>query len=129
MDIRAPLRQIRLFFSQMADKPRTEIADREFTSRLILGTGKFASNELIAMRSLPSGTDGTVALRRADLSRQTRSVREHSRFHRSERFFFCRTRAARETRKRRWAARLAASAGLPKWIKLEIHPTLRYFAS
>jgi len=56
--------------SPMADKPsKLKIADREFTSRLIVGTGKFASNELMRDALIASGTElVTVALRRADLS-------------------------------------------------------------
>ena len=46
-----------------------KIADREFASRLILGTGKFASPELMRDALEASGTEMvTVALRRADLS-------------------------------------------------------------
>src|SRR5437764_1478997 len=54
----------------MADKPsKLKIADREFTSRLIVGTGKFASNELMRDALIASGTElVTVALRRADIS-------------------------------------------------------------
>src|ERR1700752_2710228 len=54
----------------MADKPsKLKIADREFTSRLIVGTGKFASNELMRDALVASGAElVTVALRRADLS-------------------------------------------------------------
>src|SRR6266478_7614425 len=54
----------------MSDKPsKLKIADREFTSRLLVGTGKFASNELMRDALLASGTEiVTVALRRADLS-------------------------------------------------------------
>src|SRR5947208_616236 len=54
----------------MADKPsKLKIADREFTSRLLVGTGKFASNELMRDALVASGTElVTVALRRADLS-------------------------------------------------------------
>ena len=41
-----------------------KIADREFTSRLILGTGKFASPELMRDALGASGTEiVTVALR------------------------------------------------------------------
>src|SRR5205823_13089936 len=59
-----------IYFLVMADKPsKLKIADREFTSRLILGTGKFASNELMRDALIASGTElVTVALRRADLS-------------------------------------------------------------
>ena len=54
----------------MSDKPsKLKIADREFTSRLLVGTGKFASNELMRDALEASGTEMvTVALRRADLS-------------------------------------------------------------
>ena len=46
-----------------------KIADREFASRLILGTGKFASPELMRDALEASETEMvTVALRRADLS-------------------------------------------------------------
>ena len=72
----------------MSDKPsKLKIAGREFTSRLLVGTGKFASNELMRDALEASGTEiVTVALRRADLVRQGRPVREHPRFHRSETF-------------------------------------------
>jgi thiazole synthase ThiGH ThiG subunit len=54
----------------MADKPsKLKIADREFSSRLLVGTGKFASNELMRDALIASGTElVTVALRRADIS-------------------------------------------------------------
>ena len=54
----------------MSDKPsKLKIADREFTSRLLVGTGKFSSNEAMRDALDASGTEiVTVALRRADLS-------------------------------------------------------------
>ena len=54
----------------MSDKPsKLKIADREFTSRLLVGTGKFSSNEAMRDALAASGTEiVTVALRRADLS-------------------------------------------------------------
>src|ERR1041384_55402 len=54
----------------MTDRPqRLHIADREFDSRLIIGTGKFASGDLMAAALEASGAElVTVALRRADLS-------------------------------------------------------------
>ena len=52
----------------MQNQPLT-IADRSFRSRLMLGTGKFASGELMRDAIIASGTEiVTVALRRADLS-------------------------------------------------------------
>ena len=45
------------------------IADRTFCSRLMAGTGKFASNALMRDTLASSGTEiVTVALRRADLT-------------------------------------------------------------
>src|SRR5437660_10981074 len=54
----------------MSDKPsKLKIADREFSSRLLVGTGKFSSNETMRNALVASGTEiVTVALRRADLS-------------------------------------------------------------
>ena len=54
----------------MSDKPsKLTIAGREFSSRLLLGTGKFSSNEAMRDALDASGTAlVTVALRRADLS-------------------------------------------------------------
>src|SRR5690242_21296708 len=54
----------------MSDKPsKLKISGREFTSRLLVGTGKFASNELMRDTLVASGTEiVTVALRRVDLS-------------------------------------------------------------
>src|SRR5438552_4078777 len=54
----------------MTDKPsRLRIAGREFASRLIMGTGKFASGEIMAAALEASGAElVTVALRRADLT-------------------------------------------------------------
>ena len=56
----------------MTDKPqKLRIANRDFNSRLIMGTGKFASGEIMASALEASGAElVTVALRRADLSGQ-----------------------------------------------------------
>ena len=65
----APLREF-VYPLSMSDKPsKLKIADREFTSRLLVGTGKFASNDLMRDALIASGTElVTVALRRADVS-------------------------------------------------------------
>ena len=54
----------------MTDKPhKLRIANRDFNSRLIMGTGKFASGGSMASALKASGAEMvTVALRRADLS-------------------------------------------------------------
>src|SRR5213596_758092 len=113
----------------MADKPsKLKIADREFTSRLIVGTGKFASNELMRDALIASGTElVTVALRRADLSGKHDPFANILDFIDPKHFLLLpNTSGARNAEEAVRLARLAASAGLPKWIKLEIHPDPRY---
>jgi thiazole synthase len=113
----------------MADKPsKLKIADREFTSRLLVGTGKFASNELMRDALISSGTElVTVALRRADLSGKHDPFANILDFIDPKRFLLLpNTSGARNATEAVRLARLAAAAGLPTWIKLEIHPDPRY---
>src|SRR2546423_8365570 len=113
----------------MADKPsKLKIADREFASRLLVGTGKFASNELMRDALIASGTElVTVALRRADLSGRADPFANILDFIDPKRFLLLpNTSGARNADEAVRLARLAVSAGLPSWIKLEIHPDPRY---
>ena len=113
----------------MSDKPsRLKIADREFTSRLIIGTGKFASHELMRDALEASGTElVTVALRRADLSGRRDPFANILDFIDPKRFLLLpNTSGARNAADAVRLARLAVTAGLPNWIKLEIHPDPRY---
>src|ERR1700751_3820807 len=113
----------------MADKPsKLKIADREFASRLLVGTGKFASNELMRDALIASGTElVTVALRRADISGKHDPFANILDFIDPKRFLLLpNTSGARNAEDAVRLARLAASAGLPTWIKLEIHPDPRY---
>src|SRR5215472_4846841 len=113
----------------MADKPsKLKIADREFTSRLLVGTGKFASNELMRDALIASGTElVTVALRRADISGKHDPFANILDFIDPKRFLLLpNTSGARNAEEAVRFARLAAAAGLPKWVKLEIHPDPRY---
>src|SRR5678809_774683 len=113
----------------MSDKrSKLKIAHREFTSRLLVGTGKFASNELMRDALIASGTElVTVALRRADISGKHDPFANILDFIDPKRFLLLpNTSGARNADEAVRLARLAASAGLPKWIKLEIHPDPRY---
>src|SRR5881398_2848136 len=113
----------------MADKPsKLKIADREFTSRLIVGTGKFASNELMRDALIGSGTElVTVALRRADISGRGDPYANILDFIDPKRFLLLpNTSGARNAAEAVRLARLAAAAGLPNWVKIEIHPDARY---
>jgi thiazole synthase len=113
----------------MSDKPtKLKIAGREFTSRLLVGTGKFAFNELMRDALMASGTEiVTVALRRADLSGRHDPFANILDFIDPKRFLLLpNTSGARNADEAVRLARLSASAGLPTWIKLEIHPDPRY---
>ena len=104
------------------------IAGREFSSRLMLGTGKFPSNELMSDALAASGTEiVTVALRRADLSGQDDPFANILEFIDSEKYLLLpNTSGAMDAEEAIRLARLAAAAGLPKWVKLEIHPDPTY---
>ena len=105
-----------------------KIADREFASRLILGTGKFASPELMRDALEASGTEMvTVALRRADLSGNKDPFANILEFIDPEKYLLLpNTSGAMNAEEAVRLARLAVAAGLPKWVKLEIHPDPRY---
>lgn len=104
------------------------IAGRTFTSRLLLGTGKFASNELMRDALAASGTEiVTVALRRADLSGTKDPFANILDFIDPEKYLLLpNTSGAIDAGEAVRLARLAATAGLPKWVKLEIHPDPQY---
>src|SRR5438309_12071673 len=109
----------------MSDKPsKLKIADREFTSRLLVGTGKFASNELMRDALLASGTEiVTLALRRADLFGKHDPFANILDFiDRKKLLLLPNTSRARNAEEAVMLARLAASAGLPMGIKLDVHP-------
>ena len=104
------------------------IAGREFNSRLLLGTGKFPSNESMRDALAASGTQiVTVALRRADLTGKRDPYANIREFIDSEKYLLLpNTSGAMNAEEAVRLARLAAAAGLPKWVKLEIHPDPTY---
>ncbi len=104
------------------------IADRTFDSRLLLGTGKFSSNEAMRDALSASGTQVvTVALRRADLSGNNDPYANILEFIDPEQYLILpNTSGAMNADEAVRLAKLAAAAGLPKWVKLEIHPDPRY---
>src|SRR3954468_451921 len=104
------------------------IAGRQFQSRLIVGTGKFSSPEAMRDALDASGTQlVTVALRRADLSGKKDPFANILEFIDPDKYLLLpNTSGAMNAEEAVRLARLAAAAGLPKWIKLEIHPDPRY---
>ncbi len=112
---------------QLSNRPLI-IAGREFRSRLFLGTGKFSSPEAMRDALAASGAEiVTVALRRADLSGKKDPFANILEFIVPKRYLLLpNTSGAMNAEEAVRLARLAAAAGLPKWVKLEIHPDPRY---
>jgi thiazole synthase len=104
------------------------IAGRTFQSRLFLGTGKFASPTAMREALAASGTEiVTVALRRADLSGKGDPYANILEFIDPTRYLILpNTSGAMNAEEAVRLARLAVVAGLPKWVKLEIHPDPRH---
>jgi thiazole synthase len=104
------------------------IAGRTFRSRLMLGTGKFSSGEVMRDALASSGCEiVTVALRRADLSGKKDPFANILEFIPQDRYLLLpNTSGAMNAEEAVRLARLAVAAGLPNWIKLEIHPDPRY---
>jgi len=110
----------------MQNQPLT-IANRQFSSRLMLGTGKFASGELMREAIIASETEiVTVALRRADLSGKGDPFANILDFIPKNVLLLPNTSGAMNAEEAVRLARLAVAAGLPNWVKLEIHPDPRY---
>jgi thiazole synthase len=104
------------------------IAGREIRSRLFIGTGKFPSNESMRDALAASGAEiVTVALRRADLSGAHDPYANILDFIDPQQYLILpNTSGAMNAEEAVRLARLAAAAGLPKWVKLEIHPDPTY---
>lgn len=104
------------------------IAGRPFRSRLIVGTGKFPSPEAMRDALEASGAEMvTVALRRADLSGERDPFANILEFIDPARYLLLpNTSGAMNAEEAIRLARLARAAGLPNWVKLEIHPDPRY---
>ena len=104
------------------------IADRKFNSRLFVGTGKFPSNEMMKDALNASETElVTVSLRRANLSKEPDQFVNILDYINPDKYLILpNTSGANTAEEAIRLARLAQGAGLPKWIKLEIHPDHQY---
>ncbi len=101
------------------------IAGTTFESRLMLGTGKFASHALMRDALDASGAQIiTVALRRVDLTRPEDDVLAF--IDRSRYRLLPNTSGARDAREAVMLAHLAREAGLGDWVKVEVVPDPRY---
>jgi thiazole synthase len=111
------------------ERTRTDplvIAGRTFASRLIAGTGKFGSYEVMREALEASGTEiVTVALRRVDL--EATGGPDILEFVDPDRYLVLpNTSGAVDAEEAVRLAHLARAAGLPTWVKLEVTPEPRY---
>src|SRR6516164_2199585 len=96
------------------------LGDREFHSRLFVGTGKYRSNQEMARCHQASGAEVvTVAVRRVNLNdRSGESLLDY--IDRTKIFILPNTAACYTADDAIRTARLAREAGLSNWVKLEV---------
>ncbi len=101
------------------------IADTTFSSRLLTGTGKFASRKTMAESLAASGTElVTMALRRVDVHATQDDILTPLRELGVR--LLPNTSGAKNAQEAVFAARLAREALGTHWVKLEIHPDPKY---
>lgn len=101
------------------------IVDREYQSRLFLGTGKFGSYQIMQQAVEVSATElVTVALRRVHLHEQQDDVIDH--LNAPGVNLLPNTSGVRTAKEAVLAAQLARESLQTNWLKLEIHPDPHY---
>ena len=107
------------------DMEKLVIAEREFNSRLFLGTGKFNSDEVMEQSILASGTEMvTVAMKRIELDNKEDNMLVHIQHPGIQ--LLPNTSGVRNAEEAVFAAQMAREAFGTNWLKLEIHPAPRY---
>lgn len=102
-----------------------KIADKEFSSRLFTGTGKFGSASLMEESLLASGSElVTVALKRVNVNDTSDDILSH--LHHPQFNLLPNTSGVRTAKEAIFAAQLAREALETNWLKLEIHPDPKY---
>ena len=101
------------------------IAARQFSSRLLMGTGKFASSEVMAEALESSGTEiVTVALRRVNIENKDDDMLRAIDL--KKYLLLPNTSGARDAGEAVRLARLARAATGINWVKLEVTPDPYY---
>jgi thiazole synthase len=104
----------------LADPQPLTIAGREFRSRLMVGTGKYASNAQMIEAIEASGAEVvTVAVRRVDLDRSKDEAILHH-LDPDQYFLLANTAGCFNAADAIRYARLARAAGFNEWVKLEV---------
>ncbi len=97
------------------------IAKKEFQSRLLIGTGKFSSAEILAKTIEASGAEIiTTAIRRVELNNKEDNflkIIDPKKY-----LFLPNTSGARNAEDAIKIAKIAKASGLTNWVKLEVTP-------
>ena len=102
-----------------------KIADKEFSSRLFTGTGKFSSSQIMKEALLASQSELiTVALKRVDVQNENDDILSH--LNHKHINLLPNTSGVRTAKEAVFAAELSREALETNWVKLEIHPDPRY---
>jgi len=102
-----------------------KISNKEFNSRLLLGTGKFSSPEVMKKALKASGTEiVTAAMRRVDIDNSQDSFLDI--ITPKEYLFLPNTSGARTAEEAVYMAQIAKVAEVSTWIKLEVTPEPNY---
>lgn len=102
-----------------------KIADKKFTSRLFLGTGKFGSPQTMQAAVIASETAlVTMALKRIDLKEKSDNILTYLKNTKVD--LLPNTSGVRNAKEAVFAAQAAREALETNWLKLEIHPDPRY---
>src|SRR5271167_4802087 len=101
-------------------KDQWQIAGRAFSSRLIVGTGKYRSFQEMARAHAASGAEMvTVAVRRVNLTDRTKeSLLDY--IDRQKLFILPNTAGCYSAEDAIRTARLGREVGLSEWVKLEV---------
>jgi thiazole synthase len=104
-----------------------KIGDREFQSRLFLGTGKFSSNQAMKLAVVASGSElVTVALKRVEFRQKSENDELLSYLQIPSVNLLPNTSGVRDAKEAILLAELARDALETNLLKLEIHPDPRY---
>ena len=101
------------------------LAGKEFDSRLIIGTGKYASGAALTASAKASGAQiATMAIKRVDSINHTDEIVKP--LTDLGITLMPNTSGAKTAREAVFAAKLAREALGTDWVKVEIHPDVRY---
>ncbi len=101
------------------------IAGKPFASRLIVGTGKYRTDDEMTEAIAASGADMvTVALKRIDFESDEKTILDHIDW--GEYHILPNTAGCQTVEEALYTARLAKTMGISNWLKLEVIPDPKY---